>query len=50
MSERIKRIADDLSVPINAVKTFSFDIPISVISARNILLAAFPIRMQGPSG
>ncbi len=50
MSERIKRIADDLSVPISAVKTFSFDIPISVISARNILLAGFSAQDAGAVG
>jgi small-conductance mechanosensitive channel len=41
MSERITRIADDLRIPISAVDTFSFDIPISVISAENNVLAAF---------
>jgi len=41
MSERITRIADDPVIPISAVNTVSFDIPLSIISAENNLLAAF---------
>jgi small-conductance mechanosensitive channel len=50
MSERITRIADDPGFPINTVNTFSFDIPISVISARNHLLAAFSAQDAGAVG
>jgi small-conductance mechanosensitive channel len=41
MSERIKGIADDPSIPMSAVSTFSFDLPATVISAEHRLLAAF---------
>ena len=50
MSERITRIADDPGFPISAVNTFSFDIPLSVISAENNLLAAFSAQDAGAVG
>jgi small-conductance mechanosensitive channel len=50
MSERIKRIADDPGIPVTAVKTVSFDIPLTIISAENNLLAAFSDQDAGAVG
>ena len=50
MSERITRIADDPAIPVSAVKTVSFDRPLSIISAENNLLAAFSDQDAGAVG
>ena len=50
MSERIKRIADDPGIPVGAVNTFSFDIPLSIISAEDNLLVAISDQDAGAVG
>ena len=50
MSERITRIANDPGIPISAVNTVSFEIPLSIISAEDNLLAAFSAQDAGAVG
>ncbi len=50
MSERIKRIADDPGIPVSAVNTFSFEIPLSIISAENNLLIGISDQDAGAVG
>ena len=50
MSERIKHIADDPGIPVSAVNTFSFEIPLSIISAENNLLIGISDQDAGAVG